>query len=443
VATTQLGRPTEPELYVVSTGAGCRVREPLGSGGQGDVFAVEVAGINQRLALKWYHPAAATSEQRRALRDLIEAGAPHSRFLWPLDIVEDRAGRSFGYLMNLRPPDFVGVVDLISGRVPWSARTVATVGLQLADSFWLLHSKGLCYRDINFGNVFLRPVDGAVLVCDNDNVGIDGQPAGQVLGTPFFMAPEVMVGAALPSSRTDRYSLAVLLFYLLMRHHPLLGARELAFEALDHAALSELLGAHPVFIFDPGDDSNRPEPSAHRPPLVLWPMYPSFIRHRFVEAFTRGLKDPEARVGETMWKREMARLRDAVFHCEHCSAENYAAGSEDPQPCWNCHNAVKPRAVLALPSPLVPGGVEVCLESGVALYPHHLSGRVYDFQEPSARVSPHAAEASILGLQNLGAEPWSAQRRNGARHTIEPGKTVRIEDGLSIDFGSVVGVIHS
>jgi serine/threonine protein kinase len=45
-----------------------------------------------------------------------------------------------------------------------------------------------------------------------------------VLGTPRFMAPEVVRREAAPSDQTDRYSLAVLLFYLLMGGHPLDGA---------------------------------------------------------------------------------------------------------------------------------------------------------------------------------------------------------------------------
>jgi serine/threonine protein kinase len=114
---------------------------------------------------------------------------------------------------------------------------------------------GLCYRDISFGNVFFDPDTGEVLICDNDNVAVDGEGKIGVLGTPRFMAPEIVRGEALPSMHTDVFSLAVLLFYMLIMHHPLEGKRELAIKCLDLPAMNKLYGTDPLFIYDPDDDS--------------------------------------------------------------------------------------------------------------------------------------------------------------------------------------------
>src|SRR5207244_4661707 len=128
-------------------------------------------------------------------------------------------------------------------------------GVELADGALLLHAgKGLCYRDINYNNVFFDPDTGEVRVCDNDNVDINGQP-GEIGGTPSFMAPEIVRGEALPSIETDRHSLAVLLFLMFLMHHPLEGRREAAIHCLDNPARRQLYGAQPVFIFDPSDPS--------------------------------------------------------------------------------------------------------------------------------------------------------------------------------------------
>ncbi len=102
-------------------------------------------------------------------------------------------------------------------------RALATAGFYLADGYFQLHVGGMCYRDISFGNVFLEPGNGEVLICDNDNVAVDGDTNSGVLGTLRFMAPEIVRGQALSDRKTDLFSLSVLLFYMFMFHHPLEG----------------------------------------------------------------------------------------------------------------------------------------------------------------------------------------------------------------------------
>src|SRR5207247_2074307 len=156
----------------------------------------------------------------------IKEGPPSDRFLWPIDLTHGAAPGSFGYLMALRESRFKGLGVWLKRQINPSFYALATTGFELADGYLLLHAKkGLCYRDINYNNVFFDPATGEVRICDNDNVDVNGQP-GEIGGTPRFMAPEIVRGEATPSIETDRYSLGVLLFYLFMMHHPLDGARE-------------------------------------------------------------------------------------------------------------------------------------------------------------------------------------------------------------------------
>ena len=202
-------RPGERVIGVTSRQS-YRIDTLLGQGGQGEVYRADAGG--DFVAVKWYYGWTATPGQRRALEVLIEAGAPSARFLWPVELVTvpDRSG--FGYVMPLRQTRFRGINEMMTRRLDPSLRTLAMTGYLLADSFLELHSRGLSYRDISFGNVFFDPETGEVLICDNDNVAVDGLRSGGILGTPRFMAPEVVRGEALPSSKTDLYSLAVLLF---------------------------------------------------------------------------------------------------------------------------------------------------------------------------------------------------------------------------------------
>jgi len=199
----------------------------IGEGSQGAVFEA-VASNGERLAAKWYLPRSGTDGQRALIGDLVDRGAPDERFLWPLELIAATDGtEGFGYVMPLRPDDYAGLAEMLTGKVDVGFSVVCRLSLELADAFLRLHTEGLCYRDISFSNVFFDPRSGRPLICDNDNVGVDGRSMTGVLGTRRFMAPEIVRRDANPSGVTDLYSLAVLLFYVLVMGHPLLGRREL------------------------------------------------------------------------------------------------------------------------------------------------------------------------------------------------------------------------
>jgi DNA-binding helix-hairpin-helix protein with protein kinase domain len=419
----------------------CRVEQFLGGGGQGEVYRVDLDG--SPVALKWYFPAQATPAQKQNLRTLIARGAPNSRFLWPLELVSAMEVGGFGYLMRLREARFKSIVDLMKRRIDPSFRVLATAGLELAHSFLELHAKGLCYRDISFGNVFFDPASGEVLIGDNDNVSVDGAANGGVLGTPRFIAPEVVRGEAVPGTQTDLFSLAVLLFYMLMVHHPLEGRKEAAIRCFDLPAMTRLYGTEPVFIFDPDDDSNRPVPGYHDNALAFWPLYPQFLRDLFTRAFTDGLHDPLGRVRESEWRAALVQWRDAIVYCPQCGAENFydtaalqRAGGH-PGACWSCQQN------LRLPPRLRIGRHIVMLNHDTRLFPHHLDAQqLYDFSDAVAAVVQHPANPTIWGLKNLSSQKWVITAAGGAVKDVEPGRSVTLTAGTRINFGSVEGEIR-
>lgn len=194
------------------------VEKLLGSGGQGEVYAV-TAG-HKTYALKWYYKNTATKIQKEILDNLIQSGAPDPSFLWPQDMIFRCYGESFGYIMPLRPKSYKSIVDMMKRKAEPSFYCLCRAAYNLTKGYNALHGKGYSYRDISFGNVFFDPDTGDVLICDNDNVSYNGAKTG-IYGTPRFMAPEIVVGKAKPSRNTDLFSLAVLLFYMFMLNHPL------------------------------------------------------------------------------------------------------------------------------------------------------------------------------------------------------------------------------
>jgi eukaryotic-like serine/threonine-protein kinase len=418
------------------------VEHYLGGGGQGEVYQVSLGG--KAMALKWYSPTAATAEQRQTIETLLRMGAPNERFLWPSELVTAENVQGFGYVMPLRPASYKGIVDMMRRRVEPSFSALATAGVQLADSYLQLHAKGLCYRDISFGNVFFDPQTGGVLICDNDNVGVDGETKGGVLGTPRFMAPEIVRGEACPSTQSDLFSLSVLLFYMLMVHHPLEGAQEAAIRCLDLPAMTKLYGTDAVFIFDPTNPSNRPIRGNHDNALVYWAIYPQFLKNLFVRAFTDGIRDPQnGRVRESEWRAAMARLRDSIYYCSRCGAENFydvdalRASNGSTGKCWSCRND------LSLPIRLRIGkDTVVMLNHDTKLFPHHIdSQRLYDYGQPVAELARHPVNPNIWGLKNLSSEKWVVAMQDGIRD-VEPGRSVPLAVGTKVNFGKVEGEIR-
>jgi len=418
----------------------CRTNAFIGGGGQGEVYQAELNG--KPVALKWYFPDQATSAQRCLLENLIQKGAPNDRFLWPTSLVRNTDGKGLGYLMPLREKRYKSIIDLMKGRIEPSFRALATAGLELAHSFLLLHSKGLCYRDISFGNVFFDPQTGNVLICDNDNVGTEGQSGIGVLGTPRFMAPEIVRGETVPGTQTDLYSLAVLLFYMLMVHHPLEGEKETRIKCFDLPAMNKLYGTEPLFIFDPHDQSNRPVKGIHNNALIYWQIYPQFIRDAFTTAFTDGICDPLKRVRESQWRSFMSQLRDSIIYCGNCGEQNFYDAEIFQQngklnPCWNC------KKLLPIPPRIRIGKSVVMLNHDTQLFPHHTENRnEYDFSAPVAEVSRHPKDPNIWGLKNLSKDKWVAAFPDGSFKDIEPGRNITLAQGIRIQFGQSEGEIR-
>jgi serine/threonine protein kinase len=325
------------------------------------------------------------------------------------------------------------------------------MGLGLADSFFKLHAKGFCYRDISFGNAFFDPNTGEVLICDNDNVTENRSPTVSVLGTPDFMAPEIVRQQALPSRQTDLFSLAVLLFYIFHIQHPLVGKKILSIRTWDLPARTKLLGKAPVFIFDPQDKSNEavdetvdPLKEAGANALVYWPIYPQLLRDTFIQAFTKGLHDAEhGRVTEGEWRRVLSQLRDSIFYCAACGRENFydpkliKATPRAPGTCWWCHDQLRLSFRIRI------GKSIIMLTHDARLFPHHLDpSKEFDFTTFDAEVIRHPSDPSIWGLKNCTGQRWVATLPDGSVMDIVPGRSVRLTDRASVNFGKVEGEVR-
>jgi serine/threonine protein kinase len=433
----------------LSNGGNAEIVQALGEGGQGTVYEALVDG--KPYALKWYHAGKLKNrdEFRKNLRLNIEdpernmADCP--KFLWPKYLTEELNG-SFGYLMELRPPEFtdfpaiLNAKDRKGNRVAFkSTETMILAALNLVNAFRALHRKGLSYQDLNDGNFFINPETGEVLICDNDNVTPDGEMnSGEVGGKPGYMAPEIVRGDKHPSERTDCHSLAVVLFKLFFRDNPLQGKEFEKIPCLTEKRELDLFGYHPVFIYDPEDDSNRPLQGVHANVIALWPRFPAFFRDAFVLSFAQGMKDPQKRLVDNDWQKILVRLRDEwLARCPSCGRGIILTGADPLSPlvCPGCNSTFSFPRFLGIKKFTVP------LFPGKKLYACHAEASSDDYEKECGEVVMNKNNPALWGIKNLSTDTWSFTAPGGARKETPPGGGVPIGAGVSIDFGGTIGEI--
>jgi len=95
------------------------------------------------------------------------------------------------------------------------------IATHLLRALGMLHRRNILHRDIKPENLLLehsgdlRVLDFGLAYCP----GLSSSAAGELPGTPSYIAPEAYAGAA-PSAAQDLYSAGVTLYYLLTGHYP-------------------------------------------------------------------------------------------------------------------------------------------------------------------------------------------------------------------------------
>ncbi len=376
------------------SGGELEVIQKLGEGGQGVVYKVNYNG--KPLALKWYFGNKLNNADKfyRNIQNNIKQGTPTGAFLWPLEITEYFEG-SFGYLMELRPPEYKDFSLFLLAKVHFAnIEALINTALCITNGFRELHNRGYSYQDLNDGNFFVNPKTGDVLICDNDNVAPYGENLG-IAGKCRYMAPEVVMGQKRPDSHTDRFSLAVVLYMLLFLNHPLEGKRTMC-PCLTEELERKFYGSDPVFVWDPANDANRPVRGVHTNEIKLWPLYPAFVRKTFEKAFSHEVmvgNDTTHRVIEKEWQEVFTTLRDLTIKCS-CGSETFIDPSQQSCRCINCGKSIERPPILKVKK------YHAALAPGKKLYACHVQYDSDDFKEAKGEVISSRNNPSLLGLRN-------------------------------------------
>ncbi len=420
----------------LANNATAQILQKLGEGGQGVVYKVSVGG--KEYALKWYHKGVIQNPRKfyANLESNVSKGAPTKAFLWPLYLTK-QVDDSFGYIMELRPKHYREFSEFLLAKVHFASLSAAVnAALNITNGFRQLHRNGFSYQDLNDGNFFMDPATGDVLICDNDNVAPYGDSLG-IAGKARYMAPEVVRNMTRPNVMTDRFSLAVVLFRLLFLDHPLEGRRVVEAPCLTEELELKFYGKAPVFVYDPNDDSNRPVRGVHSNAIRFWPVYPKFVRDKFVEALSKeamgGLKP---RPTDNDWQQVFTRLRDCIVTCS-CGEETFLEPGVDSL-CINCGRRIpKPPVMNCHNNKYVPA-----LFPGRKIYRCHVDKGSDDFNEVIGEVVRNPNNPGVWGLRNQSDIVWNAETPDGNIRPVAKGQIAPIMQIKALHFPNGVGVIE-
>ena len=419
-----------------------QVIKKIGEGTQGEVYLVD--GPQGYQTVKWYKPEQATPDQQDAIAYLVRTGPPYGtagkRFIWPLDLVTAEGSKQFGYLMTrIDTQRFAELGEVWAHLKPVPGiSALCEISYQLANSYRALHLSGHCYRDISAGNLMFDPKTGDVLICDNDNVGVNRQSHCQVWGTLEYMAPELIREESDPSTETDLHALAVLLFYLWVWHHPFHGELEYRYHCWDIPAKKQVYGISPIFVFDPYKTANRlPDDPDYTVARDRWAICPPALKALFIRAFTEGLENPGRRVTEGEWQNLFLSLKDHIVPCPWCRAENAIAEILPSVSCWHCKSRIPAPPFLMIRRP--GGNSSLALAIGVTLRSLHIApgtGNENGAQE-IGRVVSHPSIPGAAGIRNLSDSTWLVAFPDGTTSSVPSGKAVPLNPKTTITIDGI------
>jgi serine/threonine-protein kinase len=208
-----------------------RVEKAIGVGGTGVVYRATDLTLRETVALKVLRP------------DLVATDArPHEELKHELRLARRVSHRNvvrthdFGSsdgmaFITMEYVDGTSLSTVLAQRGALSVSVVVALAKQLVRALEAAHEQGVLHGDLKPANLLVAP-DGLLKVSDFGVATLARRPAvsgeervtpphlaGAVVGTPEYMAPELLIGGS-PDVRSDLYAAGVVLYECLMGATP-------------------------------------------------------------------------------------------------------------------------------------------------------------------------------------------------------------------------------
>jgi eukaryotic-like serine/threonine-protein kinase len=198
--------------------------ELIGSGGYCEVWRATDTVLTRPVAVKLLHAGYVRHDEAlaRFKAEARYAGAlSHVNIARVYDYGEPDDGQSYLVMELVDGPSLADVLT----RGPLAARWTMDVVAQVAAGLQAAHAAGVIHRDIKPANILLAP-GGAVRITDFGIAHAVGSApvtsTGMVMGTPGYIAPERVAGAA-AGRPSDLYALGIMAYECLAGAPPFSG----------------------------------------------------------------------------------------------------------------------------------------------------------------------------------------------------------------------------
>ena len=205
----------------------------IGDGGNGTVYRANHALLKRPTAVKVMLPqfASSATAKKHFIREVqITSRLTHPNTVVVFDFGESPDGALYYAMEHLNG---INLEELVRICGPQPATRILPILHQVCGSLGEAHSQGLIHRDIKPANMMLCERGGLFdvvkvldfgLVRDNRRIKPHEADTDEIIGTPFYLAPELISAGSAFSPRSDFYALGGVAYYLLTGRNVFEGA---------------------------------------------------------------------------------------------------------------------------------------------------------------------------------------------------------------------------
>src|SRR5271154_341032 len=250
------------------------ILKKIGQGGMGEVYLAEDTRLQRKVAVKVLPAVAASSPESLARfeREAQTAAAlnhPNIATIYDVGTETRPDGSHINYIVEEYLEGQTLQELLKCGRL--SRQKALSMAIEIGEGLAAINAAGIVHRDLKPGNIFITSA-GHLKILDfglakliqpprTEPVGdsptltlsLTGMIAGQVIGTPGYMAPE-QFGDSEVDQRADIFAFGTVLYEMLSGHHPFQGKRSQSIHSSQgksihksiHSTIHRILNEPPV-----------------------------------------------------------------------------------------------------------------------------------------------------------------------------------------------------